>query len=58
MVCVGIADSSFPLTRFPGKTKDTLGYNSRDGRMYSNNKDKGNTTGKRYGKGMSEGSGD
>ncbi|KAK2182755.1 hypothetical protein NP493_337g00013 [Ridgeia piscesae] len=51
MVCVGIADSSFPpLTRFPGKTKDTLGYNSRDGRMYSNNKDKGNTTGKRYGK--------
>lgn len=51
---MGVADSSFPLKRYPGKMKDTLGYYSRDGKMYYNNKDKGNTTGERYGKGMLE----
>ena len=55
VVCMGIAPPDFPLNRYPGRVKDTIGYHSRDGKMYYNDKDNGNMTGKRYGKGQMRG---
>ena len=51
MVCVGVAGKDFPLNRYPGRLKDTIGYHSRDGKMFYNDKDNGNMRGQRYGKG-------
>lgn len=50
-VNVGIASSKFEINVAPGLSKDTVGYNSRTGRLYSNRKDVGNMRGHRCKKG-------
>ena len=52
VVCIGVADVQLLLNRYPGRSKDSIGYHSRDGHLYYNDKDTGNTVGKRFGKGQ------
>jgi hypothetical protein len=44
-VIVGIASSKHELNEAPGMDRDTVGYNSYSGKLYSNRKDIGNMRG-------------
>ena len=51
VVSIGIAGCDFPLNRYPGRLQNTVGYHSKDGKMYHNDKFNGNMTGQKFGKG-------
>lgn len=51
VVSIGVADSSFPLNKHPGKLKRSTGWVSRDGKMYFNEKCSGNIEGERFNEG-------
>lgn len=51
VVSIGVADSSFPLSKHPGKLKRSTGWVSRDGKMYFNEKCSGNIEGERFNEG-------
>ena len=53
VVCAGVAGRDFPQNRYPGRLQNSVGYHSRDGRMYYNDKYVANMMGKRYSKGTS-----
>jgi len=53
VVTVGIADGSFPLNRYPGRTPNTVGYQSRSGKIFANEKSNANTQGHRLHAGKS-----
>ena len=52
VVCYGVADWTIAENRYPGRTRDSVGYHSREGQLYFNDKDNGNTKGRRFGKGL------
>jgi hypothetical protein len=52
VVTVGVADSTFDLSKHPGKTEKTVGWMSQNGRMFYNTRHEGNVNGQRYEEGM------
>ncbi|XP_071113924.1 uncharacterized protein [Haliotis cracherodii] len=48
VVSFGVAGSSFPLKKLPGKCAESVGWVSRDGRLYANEKNQGNMPGERF----------
>ncbi|XP_074655144.1 uncharacterized protein LOC141908822 [Tubulanus polymorphus] len=48
VISIGVAPSDFALNKYPGKTDGSVGYTSRDGKMWNNNQSDGNTTGRRF----------
>ncbi|XP_005088904.1 uncharacterized protein LOC101862618 [Aplysia californica] len=45
---VGVASHEFPLNKYPGKTRPSVGWTSKDGKMYRNTRHDGNLSGERY----------
>lgn len=45
VVTFGIADGNFPLNKYPGRTPHTVGYQSRNGKIFANEKSNANTQG-------------
>jgi hypothetical protein len=54
VICVGVAPPDFPLNKYPGRLKGTVGYQSRDGKMYYSDRCEANTVGHRFGQGKLE----
>lgn len=54
-VIVGIASSQHALNDAPGMERDTVGYNSSTGKLYTNRNNTGNMHGNRCGKGETMG---
>ncbi|XP_071135084.1 uncharacterized protein [Mytilus edulis] len=48
VVTTGVADSNFDLSKHPGKTENTVGWMSQNGRMFYNTRYEGNVNGQRY----------
>ncbi|XP_064628155.1 uncharacterized protein LOC135487894 isoform X2 [Lineus longissimus] len=51
VIVVGIAPLDFPLNKYPGRSKGTVGYQSRDGKMFYSDRCEANTVGHRFGQG-------
>lgn len=45
---MGVAGKDFPLNKFPGKMATSVGFMSKDGRLYRNLRHDGNLIGERY----------
>ncbi|XP_050390636.2 uncharacterized protein LOC126809857 isoform X1 [Patella vulgata] len=45
---IGIADNNLPLKKQPGKVKNSVGWLSRDGKLYFNGRNDSYVTGERY----------
>ncbi|KAK0052845.1 hypothetical protein Bpfe_017699 [Biomphalaria pfeifferi] len=48
---IGVAGKDFPLNKFPGKIKPSVGWASKDGKLYRNSRSDGNLPGEIYQKG-------
>ncbi|CAL1544708.1 unnamed protein product [Lymnaea stagnalis] len=45
---VGVAGKDFPLNKYPGKVKPSVGWASKDGKFYRNCRNDGNLSGERF----------